>query len=137
MLLVTKRLHFSASHRLHNAELSDQENKDIYGKCNNPNGHGHNYILEVTVAGKEDPKTGMVIDLKLLKEIIQKTLIDQVDHSHLNLDVSFLKNKIPTTEVLAKEFWKLLEKKIKTGKLYEIKIFESQNNVVIYRGGGK
>ena len=137
MLLVTKRLHFSASHRLHNTKLTSKQNKDIYGKCNNPHGHGHNYILEVTVAGKEKSKTGMVIDLKLLKEIIQKNIIDKVDHCHLNFDVPFLKNKIPTTEVLAKEFWKLLKNKIKDGKLFEIKIYESQNNIVVYRGGGK
>ncbi len=136
MLLVTKRLHFSASHRLHNPKLSDGENREIYGKCNNPHGHGHNYLLEVTVAGKENPKTGMVIDLKQLKEIIQKALIDKVDHAHLNFDVPFLKGKIPTTEILAKEFWKLLQKEIRPGKLYEIKIYESQNNKVIYRGGG-
>jgi 6-pyruvoyltetrahydropterin/6-carboxytetrahydropterin synthase len=137
MLLVTKRLHFSASHRLHNPKLSDAQNREIYGKCNNPHGHGHNYLLEVTVAGKENPKTGMVIDLKELKEIIQKRVIDQVDHAHLNFDVPFLKGKIPTTEVLAKEFWKLLQKEIRSGKLYEIKIDESHNNTVVYRGGGK
>lgn len=135
MLLVTKKLHFSASHRLHNPRFSEKKNKEIYGKCNNPHGHGHNYILEVTVSGKEDPRTGMVIDLKKLKEIVKETIVDKVDHAHLNFDVSFLKNKVPTTEVLAKEFWKILSKRIKPGKLYEIKIHESDSNVVVYRSG--
>jgi len=137
MLLVTKKLHFSASHRLHNQKLSAKRNKEIYGKCNNPHGHGHNYIIEGTVAGKENPKTGMVIDLSHLKDIVNNSIIKKVDHCHLNFDVPFLKNKIPTTEVLAKEFWKILSKKIKPKRLHEIKIHESENNVVVYRGGGK
>ena len=103
MLYITKKLHFSASHRLHNLKLSQKENKEIYGLCNNPHGHGHNYILEVTVAGNVNPKTGMVIDLKELKDIVQENIIKKVDHCHLNFDVPFLKNKIPTTEVLAKD----------------------------------
>lgn len=137
MLLVTKRLHFSASHRLHNPKLSAAENQKIYGPCNNPHGHGHNYLLEVTVAGKENPRTGMVIDLKKLKEIVNETVVKKVDHTHLNFDVPFLKNKIPTTEILAKEFWKILSRKIRPGRLFELKIYESDQNIVVYRSGGK
>ena len=95
MLYVTRREVFSATHRLHNPDLSDIENEEIYDKCNNYHGHGHNYTLEVVVAGKVDPKTGYVIDLKRLKDIIIENIIDNVDHKHLNYDVDFLKGIIP------------------------------------------
>ena len=105
MIYVTRREVFSASHRLFNGNLSEEENQKLFGKCNNPNGHGHNYVLEITVEGEIEPKTGYVIDLKLLKQIIKENVISKVDHKNLNLDVDFLKGKIPTVENIAVGIW--------------------------------
>lgn len=134
MLYVSRREVFSASHRLFDANLSDEENEKIFGKCSNPNGHGHNYTLEVTVCGEVNPSTGYLIDLKLLKEIIKKNIIQKVDHKNLNLDVDFLSGKIPTVENIAIAIWDQLENKIPSGKLYSIKIRETENNYVEYKG---
>ncbi len=136
MIFITKKLEFSASHRLYNPAFSDEKNQATFGPCNNPNGHGHNYTLEVTVCGKVVPETGMVLDLKALKGLVQKQVIDQVDHKNLNVDVSFLDNIIPTAENLAVKFWDILEPSIQKegGRLYQIKLFESDRNFVIYRG---
>jgi len=134
MIYVTRREIFSASHRLFNENFSDGENERIFGKCSNPNGHGHNYILEVVVAGAVDPQTGYVIDLKTLKEIIIEKVIDKVDHKNLNLDVDFLKGKNPTTENIAIGIWNQLVNNISTGKLYSIKLYETENNYVEYKG---
>ncbi|OGV90130.1 MAG: 6-pyruvoyl tetrahydrobiopterin synthase, partial [Melioribacter sp. RIFOXYB12_FULL_38_5] len=101
MVYVTRREIFSASHRLFNPNLSEEENNSLFGKCNNPNGHGHNYTLEVTICGEVNPKTGYLIDLKLLKQIIIDNVINKVDHKNLNLDVDFLAGKIPTAENIA------------------------------------
>ena len=92
----SRRYRFSASHRLHNDAYSEQENREIYGKCNNPHGHGHNYILEVTAAGQIDPQTGMVCDMAKLDQAVRKKVIDRFDHTNLNLDASF-RNLVPTT----------------------------------------
>ena len=110
------------------------QNAAIFGLCNNPNGHGHNYVLEVTVKGNVNPETGMVLDLKSLKKIINEEIIDKVDHKNLNIDVPFLKNVIPTAENIAIHFWNIIAPKIENGALYEIKLFESERNFVIYRG---
>jgi 6-pyruvoyltetrahydropterin/6-carboxytetrahydropterin synthase len=134
MIYVTRREVFSASHRLHNIDLSDEENKRIFGKCNNPNGHGHNYILEVVVSGEVDPKTGYVIDLKQLKTIILENVVSKVDHKHLNYDVDFLAGINPTTENIAIAFWEQLVDKIPSGKLYKIKLHETENNFIEYKG---
>lgn len=134
MVYVTRKAHFAAAHRLHNPALSEEENGRIFGKCNNPHGHGHNYNIEVTVAGQPPADTGMVIDLKVLAEIVDRELIELVDHKHLNLDVPFLQGIIPTAENMAVAFWKILEPKIPYGKLYSIKLYESDNNLVEYRG---
>ena len=133
-MYVTRKANFSAAHRLFNPLLSDQENLDIYDKCSNPNGHGHNYYVEVTVAGEPDPKTGYVIDLKKLKRVIEEHFISKVDHKHLNLDVEFLSNVVPTAENIAIACWNQLAPWIKEGKLYSIRLFESQNNFVEYKG---
>ncbi len=133
-MYVTRKANFSAAHRLFNPLLSDQENLEIYDKCSNPNGHGHNYYLEVTVAGEPDPKTGYVIDLKKLKKVIEEHFISKVDHKHLNLDVEFLSNVVPTAENIAIACWNQLAPWIKEGKLYSIRLFESQNNFVEYKG---
>ncbi len=134
MIYVTRREVFSASHRLHNPNISDKENNELFGKCNNLYGHGHNYVLEVTVCGNVDKKTGYVIDLKILKELINTHVISQLDHKYLNNDVDFLVGKNPTTEILAIEIWNILVDKIPNGKLYSIKLHETENNVIEYKG---
>lgn len=134
MVYITRKEHFSASHRLFNPEWSDAKNLDVFGKCANPNGHGHNYDLEVTVAGTPPKESGMVIDLKKLSDIMNLEIVDKVDHKHMNHDVVFLQGVIPTAEHMAIAFWKILEKKLPQGKLYSIKLYESDNNFVEYRG---
>lgn len=134
MLYVTRREVFSASHRLHNPDLSDEENAVIFGKCNNKNGHGHNYTLEVVVAGEVNPKTGYVVDLKELKRIIIDSVIKRVDHKHLNDDTDFLQGINPTTENLAIGIWDQLKDKIPAGRLYSVKLYETENNYIEYRG---
>lgn len=134
MVYVTRRAQFSAAHRLYNPAWSNEKNNAVFGKCNNPNGHGHNYDIEVTVAGDPPGDTGMVIDLKKLADIIDTEVIELVDHKNMNVDVGFMKGIIPTAENMAIEFWKILEPKIREGKLHSIKLFESENNVVEYRG---
>src|SRR5271165_7375382 len=100
MIRVTRRYRFSASHRLHTASLSEAENRELYGKCNNPHGHGHNYILEVTAAGQIDPQTGMVCDMAKLDDAVRKNVVARFDHTNLNLDESF-RELVPTTENLS------------------------------------
>lgn len=134
MVYVTRKAHFAAAHRLFNPSWSMEQNDKVFGKCNNPNGHGHNYNIEVTVAGTPPPETGMVIDLKVLAEIVDRELIELVDHKHLNVDVPFLQGIIPTAENMAMAFWKVLAPKIPYGKLSSIKLYESENNLVEYRG---
>ncbi len=134
MLYVSKRMTFSSSHRLFNPEFSDEKNVAVFDKCNNPNGHGHNYTIEVTVAGRPNPETGYVIDLKKLKMIIGKEIISKVDHKHLNHDVDFLSGIIPTAENLTVVFWRILSAAITEGELYRIKLYENENSFVEYHG---
>jgi len=134
MVYLTRRTSFSASHRLWSKYLSDEENLALYEKCANPNGHGHNYVLEVTVRGTPHPQTGMVLNLTELKDIINKQVVDWVDHKHLNYDVPWLEGSIPTTEVLVVKFWQRLECAFPEGLLYEVKLFETENNSTSYRG---
>ena len=135
MIYITRRLEFCASHRLYNPEFSDEKNETIFGLCNNPNGHGHNYVLEVTVKGEVDRQTGMVLDLKALTKLINEEIINKVDHKNLNVDVDFIKEVIPTAENIAIHFWNILEPKIESGELHEVKLFESERNYVVYHGG--
>ncbi len=134
MHYVTRRETFSAAHRLYNPDFSDEENEQIYGKCSNPNWHGHNYTLEVVVAGEIDRKTGYVIDLKKLKEIIIENVIKKVDHKNLNTETDFMRGIIPTAENIAAAIYKQLVNKIPSGKLYAIKIYETENNYFEYKG---
>ena len=131
---VVRRLTFNAAHRVHNPELSDLENARLFGKCNNPNWHGHNYILEVSVRGEVEQKTGYVLDLARLKEIVGREVIDKVDHRNLNLDVDFMRGIIPTTENLAVGIWKIVVKAIAPAQLVLIRLWESENNRVEYAG---
>jgi 6-pyruvoyltetrahydropterin/6-carboxytetrahydropterin synthase len=134
MVYVTRKAHFCAAHRLFNPRWSNEQNASVFGKCNNPNSHGHNYDLEVTVVGVPPVDTGMVIDLKELAEIVDREIVERVDHKHLNLDVEFLRGIIPTAENMAIAFWKILAPKIPSGTLHSIKLYESANNLVEYRG---
>ena len=133
-MIVTARLTFSAAHRLHNPDRDADWNRETYGKCDNPRGHGHNYALEVSVKGRIDPETGMVIDLKRLKDIMRERVIDRVDHTNLNEDVDFLAGVIPTAENLARSFWQQLAPAIPIGTLHEIVLHETERNSVRYRG---
>jgi 6-pyruvoyltetrahydropterin/6-carboxytetrahydropterin synthase len=134
MVYVTRRAIFSASHRLYNPMLSDRENEALFDKCANAMGHGHNYTLEVTVAGKPDEQSGYVIDLKQLKHLMKVHILDKVDHKHLNHDVDFLQGVIPTAENLVRAFWTILAPRIPQGRLHAIRLHETENNVVEYRG---
>ncbi len=134
MVYLTRRTTFSAAHRLWSNVLSEQENYAIYDKCANPRGHGHNYTLEVTVRGEPDPRTGMVLNLTEMKRIINERVIDEVDHKHLNYDVPWLEDVIPTTEMLVVKFWKRLVSSFPDGLLYEVALHETENNSARYRG---
>ena len=134
IVTVTRRLTFNAAHRVHNPELSDAENDRLFGKCNNPNWHGHNYELEVSVRGPVEPGTGYVMDLARLKDVVTREIIEKVDHRNLNLDVDFMRDVIPTTENLAVRIWEILSKAIAPAKLALITLRESENNSVEYAG---
>ena len=132
---VTRRMTFSAGHRLHNDALSAEENRLLYGKCCNPNGHGHNFTVEVTVAGEIDPRTGMVFNLRDLKKVMTEVVEDGLDHKNLNLDVPAFKGVIPTAENIAVVLWGLLAGRLPAGALHEVRLVETENNFVSYRGG--
>ena len=125
MVYLTRKIEFSASHLYHNPSMSAEENRRIFGKCNNPHGHGHNYVLEVTVAGYPDKKTGMVIDLQELKAILQKEVIERMDHRFLNYEVPELEGKIPTTETVAMTIWSLLAPRISGARLHRVRLYET------------
>lgn len=134
MVYITRRETFAAAHRLFKPELSDEENLNLYGKCSHPNWHGHNYTLEVVVAGEVNPETGFVLDIKKLKEIIYKYIIDKVDHKNLNVDTDFMKGIIPTSENICIAIWNQLKDKIPSGKLHSVKLYETENNYFEYKG---
>jgi len=133
-MYLTRREVFSASHRLWNQELSDDQNIELYDKCANPNGHGHNFILEVTVAGEVKGESGFAVDFKKLKHLLRAEIIEKVDHKHLNYDVDFLHGVIPTAENIVRVFWDVLDSKSGEVKLYSIRLHETENNLVEYRG---
>lgn len=134
MVYITRRETFAAAHRLYKDGLSDEENLKLFGKCSNPNWHGHNYTLEVVVAGEVNPATGFVMDLKELKEIIKTHVISKVDHKNLNIDTDFMKGLNPTSENIVIAIWDELKDKIPAGKLYAVKLYETENNYFEYRG---
>ena len=127
-------MHFDAAHRLHNSALSDEKNRELYGGCNNEHGHGHNYILEIYLKGAIHPKTGYLMDLSKLKDIVDKEIVQECDHKHLNLDVPWLEGINPTAENLVVAFWKRLKNKIDEGKLYKLRLYETERNIVEYMG---
>lgn len=136
MVYLTRRERFSAAHRLYNPGLSDQENEQLYGGCSNPNWHGHNYILWVTVRGEVDAETGYVIDLKQLSRVMKERVIDKLDHRNINLEVDFMQDRYVSTENLAMAIWEQLEGPVRElgAELHSVKIQETENNSVEYFG---
>lgn len=131
---VTRRVRFNAAHRVHNPELSEAENSRLFGKCNNPNWHGHNYTLDVSVRGDVDERTGYVIDLGLLKKVVEERAVNLIDHKNLNLDVAFMRGVIPTSENIIVAIWRELDAAIHPGKLVRLVLWETPNNYVEYTG---
>lgn len=134
MIYVTRKAHFSAAHRLYNPTFTDDRNEAVFDKCNNLWGHGHNYVIEVTVKGLPDPDTGYVIDLKKLKGLMDERIVDLVDHKHLNHDVDFLRGIIPTVENLCVVFWRRLDGHLSSGELHCVRVHESDQNSAEYFG---
>ena|SRR5690554_2927793 len=134
MIKIGRRTTFNAAHRLHNEDWSNEKNKKIFGKCNSPNYHGHNYVLETWVEGNIDPDTGFVINLSELKQIIKEEIEDEFDHKNLNLDVPDFENLNPTAENIAKVIYKKLIPRLKKYKL-TVRLYETKNNFVEYNGG--
>ena len=136
---VTRKIEFNAAHRLFNPHLSEEENRRIYGKCSGQYGHGHNYLIEITLAGPIDRETGYLFDLKELKTLLEEEIVARFDHRHLNFDVPELDNSVPTTEILAVTIWDLVESRLRatTNKevsLHEVNIHETGKNSVRYLG---
>ena len=136
MIYITRKETFSAAHRLSRPDWPDEQNREVFGKCSNPNWHGHNYELIVTVKGEVSEENGFVANLSEVSAIIKEYVLDKVDHRNLNLDVDFMKGKYTSTEVLAIEIWKQLEKPINTlgCTLHCVKIQETAKNFVEYFG---
>jgi 6-pyruvoyltetrahydropterin/6-carboxytetrahydropterin synthase len=128
-----RRYQLSASHRLHAPELTDEQNRAAFGKCNNPHGHGHNYVVEVLAGGPVDPQTGMVINLSQLDEVVQTRVLDRFDHTNLNHDPIFA-NRVPTTENLCKAVFQLLKEPLAPAELAHVRVEETENNFFEYAG---
>ena len=129
MLTITRRATFAAAHRLYRPTWDDARNVGVFGRCANPGGHGHNYVLEVTIGGDLDPETGMIADLTWVKDVVDHYVIEHVDHRNLNVDVEFLRNVIPTAENLAVAFWGRLVGPIsERARLVRVRVQETENN---------
>jgi len=137
VVYLTRKAEFAASHYYHNPALSAEENRRLFGKCNNPNGHGHNYVVEVTVEGEADPLTGMVFDLRELKQVLHEEVIEPMDHRFLNREVPPFDRITPTTENVAIEIWKRLKPRIDGPKirLFNVRLYETADLYVDYGGG--
>lgn len=134
IVYISKTVYFNAAHRLHSEKLSDVENKRIFGKCNNLNGHGHNYRLDVTLRGPVDPITGMVGNLSEIKAIVEKQICERFDHKNLNLDTAEFANLVPTAENIVVTCWHLLKNTVLSSLLYKLVLHETSTNTVEYRG---
>jgi 6-pyruvoyltetrahydropterin/6-carboxytetrahydropterin synthase len=134
MVYLTRRCEFSASHYYHNPEFTAEENRRLFGKCNNPNGHGHNYTLELTVKGDVDERSGFVVDLRELKEVLEREVMDVFDHRHLNLEVPEFRTQIPTTENVAIAIWKRVEPRLKVAKMHRVRVYENPDLFVDFYG---
>ena len=141
MVYFTRRYRFSAAHRLHAAGFSDEENARLYGKCNNPHGHGHNYVLDVTVAGRVDPDTGMVCDLGFLDSLVQREVLDRFDETNLNLDTESFRHQVPTSENICLEIHRLLQPQLEGAgpgsevRLERVRLEETTSNSIEFFGG--
>ena len=138
-MLITRRVEFSASHRCSLPALSAEENQRLYGPAANPKGHGHNYVLEVTLSGDPDPVTGMVFDLKELKDVLNRTVVEPMDHRFLNYEVPPFQDVVPTVENVAIEVWKRLTPEFQGGRslLHSIRLYETEDLYVDYSGGAQ
>ena len=136
MIYITRKESFNAAHKLARKDWSDEQNLAVYGKCANPNWHGHNYELFVTVKGEINPETGFLVDLKWMKKVINENVVDKLDHRNLNLDVDFMKDRLASTENLAIAIWDILMPLIQEGGaiLHSVKLYETENNFVEYLG---
>jgi len=134
MVYLTRKAEFSAAHYYHNPNFSTRKNRRIFGKCNNRNGHGHNYRLEVTVKGEVDPESGFVVDLKKLKELMNSEVIDALDHRHLNKEIPEFQNCIPTTENVAIAIWNRLQSKLRIAQLHRVRLYETPDLFVDFYG---
>lgn len=136
MIYITRRETFNAAHRLFRPEWDDEKNLQVFGKCSNPNWHGHNYVLYVTVKGDVDPKTGFLINLKDLSKILNENVVEKLDHKNMNLEVDFMKNRIASTENLAIGIWEQIEEPIRNlgAALHCVKVYETEKNYVEYYG---
>lgn len=128
IMTLTRVYEFAASHRLHVPQMSDKENVELFGKCNNPAGHGHNYVLEVTVEGEPDPRTGMMVDLGQLDRTVEELVVDRYDHKHLNVDIPEFQHRTPTSEVIADEIFNRLEGQL-PAKLFRVRLHETARNI--------
>lgn len=136
MIYITRKEHFNAAHRLFRPDWSDDKNLEVFGKCSNPNWHGHNYILHITVKGKINKETGFLVNLKELSKIIKQRVIEKLDHKNINIEVDFMKDKLASTENIAIGIWEQLEQPIKNlgSQLHSVKLFETEKNFVEYFG---
>jgi 6-pyruvoyltetrahydropterin/6-carboxytetrahydropterin synthase len=134
MILLTRKAEFSSSHYYWNDAWPAEENARVFGKCANRNGHGHNYTLEVTLEGEVDPATGFVVDLKDLKDVLEREVVSVYDHRHLNLEVPEFKTALPTTENIAIAVWRRLEGKIAGAKLHRVRVYEMADLFADYYG---
>ncbi len=136
MMFITRRERFNAAHRLFREDWSEEKNLEVFGKCSNPNWHGHNYIMYITVKGEVSKETGFVVNLKDLSKIIKTRIINKIDHKNLNLEVDFMKGHIVSTENIAMAIWEEIEEGIRQigAELHCIKIVETENNFVEYYG---
>lgn len=133
-VVLTRKVSFCASHRYHNPDFSDEENRRVFGKCNHPHGHGHNYLCEVSVTGDVDPATGMVIDLKVLSDLLDDVIMRRYDHKNLNLDVPEFARTIPTSENIAIDVWRQLEPRLDGCRLWRVRLYEDPTLFVEYYG---
>ena len=129
---VSRKEHFNAAHRLFNPEWSDEKNALVFGKCSNPNFHGHNYEVIVSVTGEPDPETGYVYDMKVLSDLIKENVLRKFDHKNLNLDTEYFKNLNPTAENIAVAIWRILRQKIDSNLELKITLYETERNFVEY-----
>lgn len=131
---ISRKAHFNAAHRLYRAEWSMEKNDSVFGKCNNPNFHGHNYDMTVSVTGEIDPETGYVMDVKILSDLIKAEIEDAFDHKNLNLDVPEFKELNPTAENIVVVIWNKLRSKIKSENDLEVVLYETPRNFVTFKG---